>query len=345
MVERASASAPNSGRVYVHHVRRADVSQRLIDLLANNYDHASSDEWQDHISSGRILLDGTAVMADALLKEGQRIEYHRTPWIEPPLPDQPIRILYTDAHLLVLAKPAGMPVLPSEVYWENTVLRSLHRFHQAGSSSSPPPQPCHRLGVDTSGVLLCATSGAARVALSAAFERRAVRKTYRALASGLPARDLFEVDCAIGPLPHCSRSGTVHGARPEGGKGTKPAHSTVRVLRRDAALARSLVEVSIPTGRAHQIRIHLAFAGHPLVGDPLYGVGGVPLATVLVDADGAERVPLPRDGGYLLHAWRAELPHPASGDPISFCAPPPLALCVEGEVPLEESDALALGRS
>ena len=105
--------------------------------------------------------------------------------------------------------------------------------------------------------------------------------------------DAFEVDVPIGPVAHASYCGSVHAAVPGGGDGARPALSRVRLLRRDEARNASLVEVEIPTGRPHQIRIHLAYAGHPLVGDPLYGSGGVPLpSAVAAAAEGA--APLPR---------------------------------------------------
>lgn len=166
-----------------------------------------------------------------------------------------------------------------------------------------------------------------------------MKKVYRALATGLVDADAFEVDAPIGPVPHCSWAGSIHGAVPGGGKGAKQALSRVRVLRRDPTCGHTLVQVEIPTGRPHQIRIHMAYAGHPLVGDPLYVVGGLPAPTS--EAEG--RPPLPRDTGYFLHATSIELDHPLSGEPLCFKAPPPRLLCFPGEVCLEESLLPPLG--
>jgi 23S rRNA pseudouridine1911/1915/1917 synthase len=135
-----------------------------------------------------------------------------------------------------------------------------------------------------------------------------VEKTYRALVCGTPEEEAFTVDTPIGPVPH-PRLGHVHAASQTG----KPSLSHVRRLavRKGAAL----VEVSIPTGRPHQIRIHLAAAGHPLVGDPLYAPGGVP----------RQEPGLPGEGGFWLHSLRLGLPHPATGQPLALeCPPPPL---------------------
>jgi 23S rRNA pseudouridine1911/1915/1917 synthase len=157
-------------------------------------------------------------------------------------------------------------------------------------------------------VLFSRTPQAARV-LAQAFRNRSLRKIYRALCSGHPARDELAIDAPIGEVPH-PLLGTVHGASAQG----RPSRSHVRVLERRES-AQALVEVAIEPGRPHQIRIHLAHAGHPLCGDPLYGVGGVPLP--------GSRA-LPGDPGYLLHALRVELAHPRTGAPLVIeCAPPP----------------------
>jgi 23S rRNA pseudouridine1911/1915/1917 synthase len=170
----------------------------------------------------------------------------------------------------------------------------------------------HRLGRGTSGVLLLARTAAARRAVAASWRAGAVTKVYRALLSGVPDREAFTVDTPIGLVDH-PRLGRVHAAVMDGaGGGGKPAVSHVRILalRNGNALA----EVTIPTGRPHQIRIHMAAAGHPLVGDPVYAAGGAP-------KDGAG---LPGDPGYRLHAYRLRLAHPATGRMLDLeCSPPP----------------------
>src|SRR5262249_43925106 len=130
---------------------------------------------------------------------------------------------------------------------------------------------------------------------------------FRAPVSGVPCNGAFAVDVPIGPVPH-PRLGRVHAASASG----KPALTHVRLLRAHGGQA--LVEAVIPTGRPHQIRIHLAAAGHPLVGDPLYAAGGLPRP----DDRG-----LPGDLGYRPHAHRLELTHPKTGRPLVIeCAPP-----------------------
>jgi 23S rRNA pseudouridine1911/1915/1917 synthase len=177
----------------------------------------------------------------------------------------------------------------------------------------------HRLGRDTSGLVLFARTAAAASLVQAAFRARQVGKVYRALCAGHPAADRFTIDAPIGEVAH-PLLGTVHAAAIDG----RPSRSHVRVLERRGgsdAPACALVEVVIETGRPHQIRIHLAFAGHPLVGDPLFGAGGLPIPGTRA---------LPGDPGYLLHALRLELDHPVERRRLLLECPPPPALRYSG---------------
>ena len=148
----------------------------------------------------------------------------------------------------------------------------------------------------------------ARKPLQAAFQGAGTRKVYRTLCSGRPEAAAFAITAPIGEVPYAPL-GLLHAAQ----AGGRPSESHVTVLeRREGA---TLVEVEIRTGRPHQIRIHLAWAGHPLVGDPLYGPGGLPLPDTRA---------LPGDPGYLLHAHRLELAHPRTGEWLHLhCQPPP----------------------
>jgi 23S rRNA pseudouridine1911/1915/1917 synthase len=139
-----------------------------------------------------------------------------------------------------------------------------------------------------------------------------LQKTYRALIGPSDLPDSFVLTMPIGQVPY-PVLGTVHAATPLG----KPASSEGRVLRREAT--QTLLEVSIHTGRPHQIRIHLAAAVYPLLGDPLYAPGGLPYPV----ADDQVEVPTPGDCGYLLHAYRIRFCHPRTGSPLEICCPPP----------------------
>jgi 23S rRNA pseudouridine1911/1915/1917 synthase len=137
-----------------------------------------------------------------------------------------------------------------------------------------------------------------------------VRKRYRALGAGVATWDVRDLDVPIGPVPH-ARLGSVHAASPVG----RPSRSLARTVERRSES--TLFDVEIVTGRPHQVRIHLAWAGHPLVGDPLYASGGVPRA-----ADPG----LPGDGGYLLHASQLAFDHPITGAAMTLDCPPPPGL-------------------
>ncbi len=192
---------------------------------------------------------------------------------------------------------------------------SRTRFCRWCGATIPHATPVHRLGRWTSGVVLFALTARARAHLSQALRSGTMWKRYRALATGDPASERFTIDVPIGPVPHAIL-GTIHAASPAG----RPARSEVRVLeRRDAAF---LADVVIATGRPHQIRIHLAAAGHPLVGDPLYAAGGMP---------SRDATALPGDPGYLLHAAEIRVKHPVQSQELVVIAPPPALLRLPGE--------------
>ncbi len=269
--------------------------------------HADADIWRARIARGEVLLDGQRVASDVGVHPGQLLTWNKPPWREPAAPLH-FDILYEDAWLLAVAKPSGLPTLPGAGFQDHTLL-ALVRTH------APEVSPMHRLGRGTSGVVLFAKqTEAARGVQRAWRSPGAVGKTYRALLAGVPARASFEVDTPIGPVPD-PVLGKLFAATPGG----KPSLSRFRVL--EGRGHTSLAQVDIETGRPHQIRIHAAVAGHPLVGDPLYGRGGV-------RAPGSGAVP--GDLGYRLHAWRLTLPHPESGDELVLVAPPPGALVVGG---------------
>lgn len=204
--------------------------------------------------------------------------------------------------LLDVAKPRGLPTIPGGGGFVENTLLSLVRGHFPGAS------PLHRLGRGTSGIVLFAGTSQVASKVSQQWRRGEILKVYRALVAGCPALDEFAVDVPIGPVPHPILK-TIHAASPAG----KSAHSHVKVLeRRDG---RALVEVRITTGRPHQIRIHLAAAGHPLVGDPLYAAGGAPT--------GDSRA-LPGDPGYYLHGSLLGFAHSDTGEWTEIaCGPPP----------------------
>jgi len=294
----------NHGHLYAEQVGAGGAGRPVLGHLVARGGPAGEAEWRARIAAGAVRVDGVVALEGQVLRAGQRLTWERPPWDEPDVP-LCTAVLHEDEDLLAVAKPRGLPTLPGGgQFLESTLLAVVRR-------RAPEAVPMHRLGRDTSGVVLFARTGSAREAVAALFRERRVRKIYRALCNGHPPLDRFTIDAPIGEVPY-PPTGTIHAATPGG----KVARSRVRVLeRRGGAQPTSLVEVEIETGRPHQIRIHLAWAGHPLVGDPLYGPGGLPLPGTCA---------LPGDPGYLLHAHRLELDHPRTGERLSLsCQPPP----------------------
>ena len=301
----------NGGYAYPDRVSDRDAGRSVLAFYALRYPHSTGEEWREKIGRGEVALNGRTASPGDVLRRGDLLVYGRPPWEEPDAPRE-FGTLLEDDDVLVLDKPSGLPVLPGGFFLENTLLRLARRRFGAGCS------PLHRLGRGTSGAILFTRNPrAARVLATAMFERR-ILKVYLALASGTAMPDAFTVDAPIGPVPH-GLPATVNAYRPDG----RPSESRVRVVRRFPDRDATLVEVTIPTGRPHQIRIHLAFAGAPLAGDPLYRAGGVPRG------DGADddRAATPGATGYLLHSWKIGFPHPAGGGETEvMCSPPPSPL-------------------
>ena len=274
----------------------------LLYYLSRHYEHSSSEEWATRIASGHVLVDGLPAHADSVLRRGCSLVWHRPPWIEPDAP-RSFSVLYEDDDLIAVNKPAGLPTLPGANFLQSTLLH-LVRAH------APDAAPLHRLGRWTSGIVLCTKNQNARVELMRQWSAKEVGKFYRALASGCPDWNETTISTPIGPVPH-NLLGSIHSASQKG----KSSLSYVTVIER--RVDSFLCDVRIETGRPHQIRIHLAASGHPLVGDPLYGAGGLPLPDTHA---------LPGDPGYQLHAAKLTFRHPGIKLGITIECEPPLIL-------------------
>ena len=288
----------NHGYAYRTRVDVSGVSLSLAEYLARRFPHATADEWTARAVAGEITVNGQGASGDEQLRAGMEIVWNRPPWNEPEAPTE-FSVVALDESFVAVDKPSGLPTLPGGGFLEQTLLfQARRRF--AGAV------PMHRLGRGTSGIVLLARTEAARRAFSRDWQRRAVEKRYLAVVQGeAPAHGVVEVP--IGPVAHAAL-GTIHAASASG----KRARS--EFWRRATRGGLSLVEVLIDTGRAHQIRIHMAAIGHPLAGDPLYRAGGLPAA---------DSTALPGDLGSRLHAWRLGFAHPVTGEAIHLCAPPP----------------------
>jgi 23S rRNA pseudouridine1911/1915/1917 synthase len=220
----------------------------------------------------------------------------------------PLEILYEDDDLLVLNKPAGMVVHPGAGRTSGTLVHALlaHCQDLPGIGGVERPGIVHRLDRDTSGVMVVAKSEAAHQSLSAQFKDRVVRKHYLALVHGEVRQETGRIEAAIGRREHDRQR---MGVRTRGGREARTAY---RVLGRPAGM--TLLDLSLETGRTHQIRVHLAHIGHPVVGDRVYGGRRErPLAS----SDAA------RAGRQLLHAWRLAFRHPRTDAWLEFTVPVP----------------------
>ena len=301
----------NQGWVYQERVGKAGVGQTLLAYYVQRYRHCSEADWRSRILSQQILLNDQPAQPDTLLERGDQLAYHPPPWQEPNAPLD-FEILYEDADLVAVAKPSGLPVMPGAGFLEHTLLGQLRKRYPTET-----PVPIHRLGRGTSGLVLLGRSPLAKAGLTRQMRDRKIHKVYLALAEGVDMPDQFEITTAIGKVSHPTL-GYIYGAVADDDPSARFAHSQCQALRRDAEA--TLLQVTILTGRPHQIRIHLAAAGYPLVGDPLYAVGGLPKLT---PNPATGTLPVPGDCGYRLHAWQLGCTHPRSSQPITLTAPPP----------------------
>jgi 23S rRNA pseudouridine1911/1915/1917 synthase len=265
----------------------------------------------------RLRCDARPLKPSSTVTPGLRFVLIKDVDDEPePEPRDAIEVLFDDPHLIAINKPAGLAVHPSARYYRHTVTQWMS--DHARGADGVRPDLAHRLDRETSGVLICGRGVDATRQLKFAFARRQTEKTYLALTTGHLARDgWFAIDTPMRLTEHVKVVMEVH---PAG----MPSLTEVRVLRRGHfgdGTGCSLVECRPKTGRQHQIRVHLASIGHPIVGDKIYGC---PLDQFLrfckgeqTDADRAQ-LRFPR---HALHAAALVFPHPATGVPLKIDAP------------------------
>jgi 23S rRNA pseudouridine1911/1915/1917 synthase len=296
----------NRGYAYTTMISGKYHGRTLLFYLASLYPHSTAQAWQQNLNNREVTVDGVTATGSESLSSGQTLVWNRPPWIEPDAP-QHFEVLFDDPHLLAVNKPGGLPTLPGGGFMENTLLRLVQK-------QIPNANPVHRLGRATTGIVLFAKTPQAASKLGADWNTPRIQKIYCALAQGIAQHDAYEILTPIGLVPH-PRIGSVWAANPSG----KPAKSLAKVISRapigttsstsSSTTSTTTFEVSLNSGRPHQIRIHLASIGHPLVGDPLYGFSGQPL----------ENLPgLPGDGGYFLHAQFLKFHHPITGEQINL---------------------------
>ena len=285
------------GRTVRFTVSPSSVGGRLDAVLAERDEMESRAEAQRLIDAGHVLVNGEVKAKRYRLAAGDVVEAALGP--EPRAPGElraealDVPIVFADEHIVVVDKPAGMVTHPSKGHDEGTLVHGLLGAGIAGGDDPDRPGIVHRLDRDTSGLMLVARTERAHRRLSRMMRDRDIERRYLALVHGEfpPA---LTVDRPIGRDP---RRRTRQAVVPVGGK---EAITHFRTVERLGHL--TLVEARLETGRTHQVRVHLEAAGHPVVGDPLYGQGR--------PAHGLDR--------QFLHAYRLALPHPETGDEMSF---------------------------
>jgi len=301
-------------------VPETSAGERLDRFLATAQTDLSRSALQDLIRDGAAQVNGRAARPSLKLKPGDRVRLElpepRVLTLEPE--NLPLAVVHEDPDLVVVDKPAGLVVHPGAGVARGTLVHALlHRYPEIASvGGAGRPGIVHRLDKDTSGLLVVARSTRAHRALVEALRAREIHRTYQALVWGDPHAERGTIENALARDPRDRKRMAV--AR----RGGKPARTHWEVRERFGIAAHLIVRLD--TGRTHQIRVHLAHLGHPVVGDPVYG-GRSKKVLSLRGTDvslGQELLKcLPRQA---LHASELELSHPVRGSRLAFAAPWPL---------------------
>lgn len=278
---------------------------RLDLALKKVFPEISRSRVQQLIDEGYILVNGRKAKASYQVRIGDEISVT----IPDPQPlevvaeEIPLNIIYEDKDLAVINKPAGMTVHPAPGHSRGTLVNALlARCHDlSGIGGYLRPGIVHRLDKDTSGLMLVAKNDLAHLRLAKAIKQRKIKRIYMGLVHGVPSPRQGCIDAPIGRHPVRRKEMTVTPIN------SRPAITNYKVIEEFSGY--SLIEARLETGRTHQIRVHMAYIGHPIVGDPVYGrrKGNLGLRT------------------QALHAARLVFRHPTTGEIMDFQAPLPTA--------------------
>ena len=289
-------------RVYL--VEENEEGYRLDQFLTIRDSSFSRSYWQKNCRQGNVFIEGEVEKkSGAKLKAGQLIEVYLPPpeVMEAAPEDIPLDIVFEDKDILVINKPKGMVVHPAVGHRQGTLVNALlaHCGDLAAIGDKIRPGIVHRLDKDTTGLLVVAKNEPAFRGLSAQLKNRKVKREYRAIVHGSPQAKEGTIDAPLGRDLLDRKKFAVR----TDGKGRR-AITHYHVLKKKPSF--SLLSLHLETGRTHQIRVHMAYMGFPVVGDPLYGPRRSPY----------------RDLGQFLHARTLGFIHPSSGEYLEFVAEP-----------------------
>jgi 23S rRNA pseudouridine1911/1915/1917 synthase len=292
-----------------HIVTQKHIGKRLDIFIAHYEPFISRSRIQMMIKDGHALVEGRIEKPGYKVKRGEQVtlEFPERQ-VREVLPEPiPLSVIYEDPHIIVLNKPAGLVVHPAPGNYTGTLVNALlHHYGSLPSSGAGPEGNereragiVHRLDKDTSGVMVVARTREALRTLSGQFKNRVVRKRYLALVAGVIKKGSGSVEIGLGRHVKERKKMSVH---------THSAREAVTMyVVKERYKDATLVEVEIKTGRTHQIRVHMAHIGHPVLGDRVYGGSR---AAKLADRQ-------------MLHAESLSLLHPETGHPMTFTTPPP----------------------
>jgi 23S rRNA pseudouridine1911/1915/1917 synthase len=296
-------------------VPEAAAGKRLDVFISEELLDTSRSQIQRLVRSGHILVDGKTRASGHRLRGDERISVD----IPPPRPAGieaepiPLEIIYEDDSIVVVNKPPGLVVHPGAGRASGTLVNALlaHCGRLSSIGGSTRPGIVHRLDKDTSGLLVAAKQEAAHLALTRMIESREMQRRYLALIWGEPRQGRFTIQAPIGRKPSDRKQMAVVTAP---GKTAREAHTEIAVLEKFGEI--SLVEATLATGRTHQVRVHLSYVGHPLVGDPIYGRKLARAESRLLDHETLRLIDaLP---GQALHAYRLSFKHPIEEKAMEF---------------------------
>ena len=285
----------------------AKSSQTLLEFLVSKFKYLSREEWAERITSGKVLVNGHGASPGQPLRAGDEVAYTTNAWEEPAVKTD-YRVVYEDDQLLVVSKPAPLPVHAIGAYFRNTLMYLLRRDRPEAKDF----HLVHRLDSETSGLIALVKDPRYLKKLQTQWRTPAVQKTYRAIVFGSFPSGKKTLDAPIGPKKGSEIRMKLAVTDEEG----YPSVTAFTLL--EAKGKFSLVEAKPMTGRTHQIRVHLEHLGFPIVGDKLYA-GNDETFLYFYENDWddwvKERVLLPR---LALHAFKLEFPHPVDGKRMAF---------------------------